>query len=87
MKNIKIEIKAEREFQRFARKHLMKPKKCKRIEQANHCIHLMYQMIQEFKTKFNYVPASAQLMFNEYQNIQDRMVYEIFRQSYQNVLC
>jgi hypothetical protein len=42
---------------------------------------------REFKRKFNYVPVSAQLMFNEYKNIQDRMVYENFRQSYQNVLC
>jgi len=87
MKTTNIEKKAEREFKRFARHNLLKPGKCKRIDQTNYCIQQMHAIIQEFKIKFNYVPVSAQLMFNKYQNIQDRMVYENFRQSYQNVLC
>jgi hypothetical protein len=87
MKPTEIEKKAEKEFKRFAKQHLLKPGKCKRIDQANYCIHQMHTLIQEFKNKFNYVPVSAQEMFTEYQNIQDRMVYENFRQSYPNVLC
>jgi hypothetical protein len=87
MKTINIEKKAEKEFKRFVKHNLLKPEKCKRIDQTNYCIRQMHTMIHEFKRKFNYVPASARLMFNEYQNIQDRMVYENFRQSYQNVLC
>jgi len=82
-----IEKKAEREFKRFVKDHLLKPGKCKKIDEATYCIQQVHLKIQEFKHKFNYVPVSAQLMFNKYQSIQDRMVYENFRHTYQNVLC
>ena len=87
MKSINIEKTVEKEFKRFVRQNLLKPRKCKKIDDTNYCIQQMHLKIQEFKHRFDYVPASAQLMFREYQNIQDRMVYENFRQSYQNVLC
>ena len=87
MDSINIEKAAEKEFRKFVKRNLPKPKKCKRIDEANYCLQQIHLKIQEFKSKFNYVPASAQLMFYEYQNIQDRMVYENFRETYQNVLC
>ena len=87
LKMTEIEKKAEKEFKRFAKHNLLKPGKCKKIDQTYYCIQQLNTVIKEFKIKFNYVPVSAQLMFNEYKNIQDRMVYENFRQSYQNVLC
>jgi hypothetical protein len=84
MKSINIEKTVEKEFKRFVKRNLLKPGKCKKIDDTNYCIQ---QMLQEFKHRFDYVPASAQLMFREYQNIQDRIVYENFRETYQNVLC
>ena len=87
MKTSKIEKTVEKEFKRFAKRNLLKPGKCKGIDETTYCIQQMHLKIQELKHKFNYVPVSAQLMFNEYQNIQDRMVYENFRDTYQNVLC
>ena len=87
MKSINIEKTVEKEFKRFVRQNLLKPRKCKKIDDTNYCIQQMHLKIQEFKHRFDYVPASAQLMFREYQNIQDRMVYENFRETYQNVLC
>jgi hypothetical protein len=87
MKSINIEKTVEKEFKRFVKRNLLKPGKCKKIDDTNYCIQQMHLKIQEFKHRFDYVPASAQLMFREYQNIQDRMVYENFRETYQNVLC
>jgi hypothetical protein len=87
MNSVNIEKTAEKEFKKFVKHNLLKPKKCKRIDEANYCIQQIHLKIQEFKNKFDYVPASAQIMFNEYKNIQDRMVYENFRETYQNVLC
>jgi hypothetical protein len=87
MNSVNIEKRVEKEFRKFAKHNLLKPKKCKRIDEANYCIQQIHLKIQEFKTKFDYVPVSAQIMFSEYQNIQDRMVYENFRKTYQNVLC
>ncbi len=87
MKSINIEKTVEKEFKRFVKSNLLKPRKCKKIDDTNYCIQQLHLKIQEFKHRFDYVPASAQLMFREYQNIQDRMVYENFRETYQNVLC
>ena len=83
----KLEKSAEKEFRKLAKRRLLKPAKCKGIQETNYCIQQMHSIIQELKFKFDYVPHSARLRFNQYQNIQDRMVYENFRQSYQNVLC
>ncbi len=81
------EKQAEMEFRRYARRNLMNPKKITRIEQTRHFIFEMHKLINEFRDRFNYVPDEAHMMFSEYQNIQDRMVYENFRQTYQQVSC
>lgn len=78
--------RAEKEFRKFARNNLLKPSKCRRIDETNDCIFKMHEIIQVLRKRFNYVPDSAQLMMNKYQNIQDRMVYENFRRSYNGVL-
>ena len=82
-----MEKQAEKEFKRFARRNLISPRKCRRIEQTQYYINELHNVIKDFKKRFNYVPESAQLMFNEYQNIQDRMVYANFKQLYQFELC
>ncbi len=87
MKNRYFKKLVEKEFKSFARQNLLKPVECKRIDQANRCIDQMHCLISEYKLRFNFVPASAQVMFTKYQNIQDRMVYENFRDTYQKVLC
>jgi hypothetical protein len=43
--------------------------------------------MNDFKTRFNHIPNEAHLIFNTYKNIQDRMVYDNFKKSYQQVLC
>ena len=77
----------DKEFKRFARRNLINPRKCKRIEQTQYFISELHTIIKDYKERFNYVPVSAQLLFNEYQNIQDRLVYENFKQTYQFELC
>jgi hypothetical protein len=81
------EKQAEKEFKRFAKRHLMHPKRVRRIEQTQHFIYELHKLINDYRLRFNYVPDEAHLMFSEYQNIQDRMVYENFRQTYHQVSC
>ena len=82
-----IKKNAEKEFRRFARKNLPDPKKVKQIEQTQFLIHELHNLMNDFKERFNYIPEEAHLMFFAYKNIQDRMVYDNFKQSYQQVLC
>lgn len=83
----KLEKLAEREFRRYARKYLPPPGKVTRLEQTQHLLHELHLLINDFKKRFNYVPEDARLKFNAYKDIQDSMVYDEFRQSYQQVLC
>lgn len=78
------EKQAEKEFKRYARHHLLNPRKITRLEQTQYYIFELHKLIRDFKLRFNYVPSSVHLMFSEYQNIQERMVYENFRQTYKN---
>lgn len=87
MEKILYHKEAEKEFRKYARKNLLNPRKINQLEQTRYFINELHTLINDFKNRFNYVPADAHLLFNEYQSIQDRMVYENFRQTYQNVLC
>ena len=83
----KLEKLAEREFRGYARKNLPHPGKVTNLEQTQHLLHELHVLMNEFKQRFNYVPEDARLKFNAYKNIQDSMVYDEFRQTYQQVLC
>jgi hypothetical protein len=82
-----IQKTVEREFRKFAKTTLVSPRKCKKIEQTRYNIHELHMKINELREKFNYVPDDARLLFNEYQVIQDRMVFENYRKSYLLELC
>ena len=77
----------EKEFRRFAKSSLVSPRKCKKLEQTRHNILELHKKIRELTEKFNYVPDDARLLFNEYQVIQDRMIFENYRKHYQTELC
>jgi hypothetical protein len=83
----RLEKIAEREFQRYARKNLPHPRKVTQLKQTQHLLHELHVLMNDFKQRFNHVPEDARLKFNAYKNIQDSMVYDEFRQTYQQVLC
>ena len=87
MKISKLKKEAEKEFRRYARKNLPNPNSVKRIEQTRVLLLDLHNLMNEFKTRFNFIPDEAHLRFNTYKNIQDRMVYDNFKKSYQQVLC
>ncbi|HLF36019.1 MAG TPA: hypothetical protein VI583_17380 [Cyclobacteriaceae bacterium] len=82
-----IEKIIEKEFRRFAKSALISPGKCKKLDQTRHNIYILHKKINELDSRFNYVPDDARLLFNEYQLIQDRMLFENFRKDYLTKLC
>jgi hypothetical protein len=77
----------EKEFRKFAKSSLISPRKCKKLEQTRHNIYELHKKISELNEKFHYVPDDARLLFNEYESIQDRMIFENYRKNYQLGLC
>ena len=77
----------EREFRRFAKSTLISPRKCKKLEQTRYNIFELHKKINELNEKFHYVPDDARLLFNEYQLIQDRMIFKNYQKNYHLGLC
>ncbi len=82
-----LEKLAEKEFRRYAKSNLPNPKKITELEQTQSLLFELHNLMNDFKTRFNHIPIEAHLIFNAYKNIQDRMVYDNFKKSYQQVLC
>ena len=82
-----IEKTIEREFKRFAKSMLISPGKCKELDQTRYSIFVLHNKINELNSRFNYVPDHARLLFNEYQSIQDRMIFENYKKDYLPELC
>jgi hypothetical protein len=82
-----VEKAVEKEFKRFAKSNLVSPRKCKKLEQTRHNIFELHKKIREFNDKFNYVPDDARLLFNEYELIQNRMLFENYQKNYHPGLC
>jgi hypothetical protein len=87
MERTNTEKIAEREFRRYARKNLPHPGKVKNLELTQQLLQELHVLMNDFKRRFNYVPEEACLKFDAYKNIQDSMVYDGFKKSYQPVLC
>jgi len=78
---------AEKEFRRFVRRHLVKPGKCRNMDQTRFYIYELHKKMKELKLLYGYVPDDAHLLFTEYQDIQDRMVFRNFQTTYATQLC
>ena len=87
METNKSRKQAEKEFRRFARRHLLKPRNCRNMDQTRFYIFELQKKIKELKLLYGYVPDAAHLLSSQYQHIQDRLVYRNFQASYATQLC
>lgn len=84
---IQLEKQAKREFRRYAKKNLPDPRRISRFEETQNLLLELHHLMNDFKIRFNFIPEEAHIRFKKYKDIQDRMVYDQFKKSYQQVLC
>lgn len=72
----------EREFNRFTRKNFEAPRKCKNHDQIRYYVRELSLKMDELKRQFNYVPQSAYVLLAQYNNLQNKMVYNNFTAAY-----
>ena len=87
MERNKSKKRAEKEFNRFVKRHLLKPRNCRNIDQTKFYTYELHKKIKELRLIYGYVPDRAHLMFTEYQNVHDRMVFKNFQAAYATQLC
>lgn len=72
----------DNDFKRFSRINFERPKKCRNIGQLRFYVRELSITIQDFKARFNYVPDSAYQLLTQYNYLQNRMVFENFKNTY-----
>jgi len=77
-----LKKKVDKEFKKITKNKFLSPHNCTQLNQTRSYIFELNKIIQHFENKFNYVPSSAQLLFNEYNVKQERMLYEKYREEY-----
>lgn len=74
--------KLEKEFKKLAKNKFLSPEACTQLNQTRAYIFELNRIIMHFEKKFDYVPSSAQLLFNEYNMKQEKMLYQKYREKY-----
>ena len=72
----------ENDFRRFTNKHFEKPSRCKNIGQIQFYVQEVSLKIEEFKSRFNYVPRYAYTLLSEYNASQNRLIFNNFQEMY-----
>jgi len=74
--------KIDKEFRKIAREKFLPPGSITKLSQTRFYIFELNKLISHFEKKFSYVPSSARLLFNEYNNLQEKMLYDKFKEKY-----
>ncbi len=74
--------KLDKEFKKLTKNKFLSPDSCTQLNQTREYIFELNQIIKHFENKFNYIPSSAQLLFNEYNVKQERMLFEKYKEDY-----
>ena len=72
----------DREFQIFTARNFENPKRCKNLDQIRFYVQELSAKVEEFKSRFNYVPSKAYTLLTQYNQIQNRMVFAEFKNAY-----
>ncbi len=74
--------KLEFEFNSFAKRNFEKPGNCRNIDQIRFYVQELSQRIEEMKTTSGYVPDAAYRLLAQYNKVQNKLVYEYFKNTY-----
>ncbi len=70
------------DFRKFTEKNFEKPSKCKNIDQARFYVKELSNIIRDFKERFNYVPNNAYSLLAQYNQIQNRILFQDYKNTY-----
>ncbi|NOS92954.1 MAG: hypothetical protein HOP30_13605 [Cyclobacteriaceae bacterium] len=74
--------KLEMELKNFTSKNFEKPSDCRNAAQIRFYVRELCNKIEEYETRFNYVPAWAYSLLSQYTAVQNRMVHIEFVKTY-----
>lgn len=69
-------------LRKFTDKNFESPTRCKNPEQIRFYVRELCTKIEEYESRFNYVPNWAYSLLSQYNQVQNKMVYIEFRNDY-----
>lgn len=69
-------------FMDFTSRNFEKPDKCKNPGQIRYYIRELCLKIEEYETKFQYVPERAYSLLSQYNLVQNSFIYNDFHKTY-----
>jgi len=72
----------EKEFKKLTKDKFLSPDRCTQLNQTRAYIFELNKIIKHFERKFDYVPPSAQLLFNEYNMKQEKMLFDDYTREF-----
>lgn len=82
MKKDEFNSRLEKEFKKLTKNKFLSPEACTQLNQTRAYIFELNRIIKHFQQKFDYVPSSAQLLVNEYNMKQEKMLYDLYKEEY-----
>ena len=82
MKGEKNKKKINKEFKEITKNKFLSPQNCNQLDQTRSYIFELNKIIKHFEQKFGYIPSSAQLLFNEYNVKQEKMLFEKYKDEF-----
>jgi hypothetical protein len=74
--------KLDADLKKFANRNFELPSNCKNMEQIRFYVRELCQKIDEYQTRFNYVPEWAYEMLVQYNQVQNRILLINFQKAY-----
>ena len=75
-KHLEIELK------NFTSRNFVRPSECRNPDQIRFYIRELCMKIEDYKKRFNYVPAMAYALLSQYNSRQNSMLYRDFINNY-----
>jgi len=74
--------KIDKAFKKLTKNKFLSPDNCTHLNQTRAYIFELNNIIKHFESKFDYVPPSAQLLFNAYNDKQERMLFKKYQEEF-----
>ena len=72
----------ELELKNFTSRNFVRPSECRNLDQIRFYIRELFEKIEEYKRRFNYVPGLAYALLSQYSSRQNSMLYQDFIRNY-----
>lgn len=74
--------KIDKDFKKISGRHFEKPSRCRNIGQLQYYVSELSRMIEDFKSRFNYVPKDAYVLLSQYNASQNRIIFSNYQKQY-----